>query len=1555
MNKKLLAVFSLLASLTLFAACGGGETPSGSTGSTGGDTPSESVGGDEECVHTGGTATCTQKAVCDECGEEYGELAAHDYSVVQSDEDSHWNKCANCDATEGDTAHVAGTEVKYDATNHWVECECGYKMNVTAHEIVGGSDAEKHWGACDCGYATEGEAHVYNVEKSDDTYHWNECVCGAIDESSKAAHDYATVKYDETNHWNECSCGAKSGVTAHTASEQWSATHEGHWKDCEGCDYKFEEGAHEAESEWNFDDEKHWKNCANCGWGVIEAEHNYVGSLVDNQYKLACECGKEIALEDSIAYFDRLNKNLVQADGRVKFNNANYWDGDASIVTVAKQDSIVKLSYNFSALTTEQLAAADAGWSGWSADKSMWVGYAIPVNGLDLTDFELILDAKMDNMNTKITVYAAQDYEGALEAVYEVGAESYFDVADAQDLGDGWYRYTMTINCENGVGEAADYIILSLDNTAAGIDKAQESIAYIDNVSLKKIIYYTVTANGVEETVREGSTYTPAIPEKDGYKFIGWVDADGNAVETPITVNGDITLEATWEKLPIQAKLYMNVGIDLAESIEAKRYYEIVSFSGGAGTYNLSVNGGIKVYPLVNGAFDITNPGEELTKLVFADETTENFAVTYAYDEEAGELNTVGSIMITLDNATVRYSIWRDDKYALSASTEEPAPLGFTQVSEFNWLNNTTLVDEKVNNVPTGNKIPWASNLLDFPAFIVDTSMDISKYTDLYYAIKSTNSKGFYVRGCSMNFYATTNWVYVHYSKAEDGKWSLSISAEGMPTYENVQSNITATNLQKLMEYNGSNGTIGTGFYASRNAVTEEAMLYMTEVVGIKEPQPPFDPGISTDAKKIVESAIVDNSGNEHLTPANNAAGVAVPYGFNQVTNFFSASGNTWFSRILSSGDFAGQMLTPFSEVWFAIAIQGGHFTNTADNWKQLDADSALVWFNFHLTQTAANTWTVEIYVDGELYNTFTGKPGDTIYKILENNNNGLRLVIYQQNDGNQSTADVNIYATEVVGVEKPADPFSPDIPEEAVKVRDSIWRANNWALAETDEAAPTGFTMVEMFDWNGNTANPGGANWGGSNKDMSLTCLDEAVVSIYSAVYFAMKMSGGTGFYIRGAQKYEGSAWLYFYLVKQADGTWNLSLRSDDGAYEAIDVQTGLVGDNLQVLLQYSATNGAKGSGCYPTKADGDTTSQVYVYMTDMRAIEEPFDPQISEKAVALSSTVLKLQTTSNVQVIEDCSTVEKANGFKNVYGIQNVNWKSSNFPENEYNQAANVSAYSELWFALKLYNAKLVFVQLSKADIAGDANGTDWIYFHATKNADATWTTEVTYKNAVYATATNQVASTLEDLLYDGGYGTTDGGAFVLYQYSGTDIKIYTTEVMGVFQTGISENAVNVWDHIWNPYYFTGGGQPEGAYSEEAAPAGFDKVSEYTWTKGGDFPVTGHFNNSDISAYSDLWFAIKAKNAKVYVQGATAYTGGGWLYVHYHQNDDGTWTKDYRSADGYFNNTSQVSGNITGTKLTEMISWKEGVNQGSYPNEAVVDVEATGYFTNVIGVLKA
>ena len=51
--------------------------------------------------HNGGQATCQKKAECEVCSQEYGELGAHNYgSEWKHDETSHWRECQ----TEGCTA-----------------------------------------------------------------------------------------------------------------------------------------------------------------------------------------------------------------------------------------------------------------------------------------------------------------------------------------------------------------------------------------------------------------------------------------------------------------------------------------------------------------------------------------------------------------------------------------------------------------------------------------------------------------------------------------------------------------------------------------------------------------------------------------------------------------------------------------------------------------------------------------------------------------------------------------------------------------------------------------------------------------------------------------------------------------------------------------------------------------------------------------------------------------------------------------------------------------------------------------------------------------------------------------------------------------------------------------------------------------------------------------------------------------------------------------------------------------------------------------------------------
>ncbi len=58
--------------------------------------------------HTSGTATCTEKATCTVCGTETGEALGHDFRGIGMNENEHWSECSKCDATGEKQAHTIG-------------------------------------------------------------------------------------------------------------------------------------------------------------------------------------------------------------------------------------------------------------------------------------------------------------------------------------------------------------------------------------------------------------------------------------------------------------------------------------------------------------------------------------------------------------------------------------------------------------------------------------------------------------------------------------------------------------------------------------------------------------------------------------------------------------------------------------------------------------------------------------------------------------------------------------------------------------------------------------------------------------------------------------------------------------------------------------------------------------------------------------------------------------------------------------------------------------------------------------------------------------------------------------------------------------------------------------------------------------------------------------------------------------------------------------------------------------------------------------------------------
>lgn len=150
----------------------------------------------------------------------------------ESDTQSFWveTDLTMTPAADGHT-HKYGTEWKYDETNHWHECECGNKADITAHtfkqiidkEATATEKGSKHEECTVCGY----KKAAVDIPKID-----------------SHNHNYGTEwKYDSTNHWHECEDGEKADITAHNfkwiVDKKATATEKGSkHEECTVCGYK---------------------------------------------------------------------------------------------------------------------------------------------------------------------------------------------------------------------------------------------------------------------------------------------------------------------------------------------------------------------------------------------------------------------------------------------------------------------------------------------------------------------------------------------------------------------------------------------------------------------------------------------------------------------------------------------------------------------------------------------------------------------------------------------------------------------------------------------------------------------------------------------------------------------------------------------------------------------------------------------------------------------------------------------------------------------------------------------------------------------------------------------------------------------------------------------------------------------------------------------------------------------------------------------------------------------------------------------------------------------
>ncbi len=665
-----------------------------------------------------------------------------------------------------------------------------------------------------------------------------------------------------------------------------------------------------------------------------------------------------------------------------------------------------------------------------------------------------------------------------------------------------------------------------VEYTISGMPKTWELKDY--ELTVTKTDYHIVTVDGKANRLQDGATFTLETLEKEGYQFLGWKDADGNDVEEgSIAVTEDLTFLSAWKKLPIEVVLGENA-IDISETCNKEGAFEVVQFSGKAGAYEITATN-IRVFKLESG--EMSN--QAITRLVLTKDETASFAVTYGED-----LETVGTITVgRLYDPQIKKEAVKVADSALG-STHSTNPL-----TKYQGTDDTTVAPFGFNGITrfdtATNKAMWVAGY---------NTKDLSAYEEVWFAIKIVNGTLETKAGAK----TTNSWIYFHLTQTADSVWTIEMTIDG-EVYETQtkqsgteyhNTSVQKANSLATILYGNSYQSADGAYVLLNNNSGATMTLYATEIMGYEIP---WAPEISKYAEKTLESALGSTHSTNPLTKYEGTDDTtAAPAGFNAITRF-----ETTKNGVMWMAGYNTQDLSAYEQVWFAVKVVNGTLkTNRGEK-------ATNSWIYFHLTQTADSVWTIEMTIDGKVYETQTNQSGTEYQNTSVQKANSLATILYGNGyssaDGayvflnNNSGATMTLYSTEVV-----AELSVAGVPaENAQTVTDengaTVWMLRDGASddhtheykGEDSTAAPRGFTQVKRFDSNTETGADGAAWTTGRAWD---TGYDDTVLSAYSEVWFAVKVSSG---YLNDRTNTLAASgnWAYFHLTQTADSIWTVEV----------------------------------------------------------------------------------------------------------------------------------------------------------------------------------------------------------------------------------------------------------------------------------------------------------------------------------------------------------------------------------------------------------------------------
>ena len=712
-------------------------------------------------------------------------------------------------------------------------------------------------------------------------------------------------------------------------------------------------------------------------------------------------------------------------------------------------------------------------------------------------------------------------------------------------------------------------------------------------LTVTKTNYHIITVDGEKNRVQEGATFTLETPVRERYEFLGWKDAEGNDVEGPITVTDDCAFVSAWKKLPIEVELGENA-IDISETCNQDGAFDVVKFSGKAGAYAITATS-VRIFKLIDGEMS----DEVITQVVLTEDETVSFAVTYGED-----LETVGTITVErIYDPQIHKEAVKVADSALG-STYSTNPL-----TKYEGADDTTVAPFGFNNITRfdteKSKAMWVAGY---------NNTNLSAYSEVWFALKIVNGALETKTGST----TTNSWIYFHLTQTADSVWDIEITIDG-EIYETQESQSgTEMNNDKAQAPNtiatilyGNSYQSADGAYVLLNNSGATMTLYATEIMGYAIP---WTPEISKYAVKAADSALGSTHSTNPLTKYEGTDDTTkVAAGFNSITRFDAATSGVMWMAGYNTTD-----LSAYNKVWFAVKVVNGALKTPVGD-KTTNS-----WIYFYLTQTADSVWTIEITIDGKVYETQTNQSGTEYNNTSVQKANSLATVLYgnsyQSADGayvflnNNSGATMTLYATEILG-----EPDLTGMPSEKAKTvtdenGNTVWMLRDGASDDhtheyegTDDttAVPVGFTQVKRYDSNTETGADGNA-W--TTARAWLTSYDDTDLSAYSEVWFAVKISSG---YLndRNTTLAFAGTWAYFHLTQTTDSVWTVEVVVGG---EVKATYTGHNGNATTTqpkdsIAKIVYNTGGAGEGVYLWVQNGACS----IYSTEVVGIEKAADTQ--------------------------------------------------------------------------------------------------------------------------------------------------------------------------------------------------------------------------------------------------------------------------------------------------------------------------------------------------------